>query len=150
MVKKEMSKTHDYVSYFAVLKMSAAVRKTIAGKNNRLYVSLRRCKVTDRYHVKQCYHCQRPGHMSNQCPDKKDNALPTCLYCSGSHPSGNCPDKSSEMHRKCANCLRSRNPKMVNGAKSHTAASRECPIIQLYLRNIKMKTVDWQEKKPLI
>ena len=148
MVHKKIN-TNDHVTYTAVLKMSSAVRKAIFNNDNKLYVSLKRCKVTDRYHVKQCYHCQKPGHVSNDCPVKNDDALPTCFYCSGPHSSATCTNKRSENNQRCANCLKSKNPEMVKGANSHTAASRSCPIMQSYVNNIKRKTVNWKEKNIL-
>ena len=137
---------HNCVTYTAVLKMSCAVRKSIFDNGNRLYVSLRRCKVVDRFYVKQCYHCQQHGHVSDDCTVKKDDALPTCFYCSGSHPSSKCTSKQSERNHRCANCLKSRNPNLVQGANSHTAASSECPIMQSYVENLKRKNANWKEK----
>ena len=139
--------SHNHVSYNAVLKMSCKVRNYIYKGGDKLYISFNRCKVTDRFHVTQCYYCQKPGHYSNACNDRKEGKLPTCFYCSGSHASKNCPTKQSEQQEKCCNnCLKSSNPDMVNNAKTHTAASYNCPIIQSYVKNIKGKTENWQEK----
>ena len=145
LLQKKM-KNHDNVTYTAVLKMSCAVRKAIFDNGNKLYVSLRRCKVVDRYYVKQCYHCQQPGHVSDDCPTKSDDALPTCFYCSGPHSSAKCQNKQSGSHRRCANCLKSRNPDFVKGANSHTAASSECPIMRSYVESMKKKTANWKGK----
>ena len=145
MLQKKMT-THDSVTYTAVLKMSCGVRKAIFDNNNRLYISLNRCKVTDRYHVMQCYHCQEPGHSSTDCSAKKSSELPTCFYCSDTHSSAVCPNKNTPLNQKCANCLKSNNPDMIKAAKSHTAASYDCPILQSYMKNIKQKTENWQEK----
>ena len=142
MIQKVMP-TENTISYTAVLKMSSQIRKAIHDNGNRIYVSLNRCKVTDRYHVKQCYHCQKPGHLSKDCADKKENKSPACFYCSGNHQSKTCPTKED---RCCINCIRSSNPDMVKGAKSHTAASYRCPILQSHVNNIKEKTENWVEK----
>ena len=72
MLQKTMPSVNT-VSYTAALKMSSKVRKVIYENDNKLYVSLKRCNVFDRYHVVQCYHCQTPGHLSNNCPSKKNN-----------------------------------------------------------------------------
>ena len=137
----------NYVSYNAVLKMSCKVRNYIHQNGDKLYISFNRCKVIDRFHVAQCYHCQKPGHYSNSCPDKKEGKLPTCFYCSGSHASKSCPTKHQEQHEQCcANCLKSSNPNLVNGAKTHSAASPNCPIIQSFVKNIKGKTENWKGK----
>ena len=135
------------VSYNAVLKMSCEIRKHIHQNNDKLYISFNRCKVTDRFHVTQCYHCQKPGHYSNSCKDKKEGKLPTCFYCSGPHASKTCPTKQQDDKKQCCvNCLKSNNPDMVKNAETHTAASYKCPIIQSYVKNIKGKTQNWQEK----
>ena len=137
----------SYVTYNAVLKMSCQIRNYIHQNEDKLYVSFNRCRVTDRFHVTQCYHCQKPGHFSDNCSDKKDGKPPTCFYCSGSHASKSCPTKHQEdQDTCCVNCLKSNNPDMVENAKTHTAASYKCPILQSYVKNIKSKTENWQEK----
>ena len=142
MIQKVMP-NRDTVSYMAVLKMSSPVRKAIHDNGNKLYVSLNRCRVTDRYHVKQCYHCQKHGHISDDCPDKKEHKSPSCFYCSNDHRSKDCPDKKNLC---CVNCVKSNNPAIIKGAKSHSAASSQCPILQSHVKNIQGKTEDWMEK----
>ena len=145
-VQKTMP-TSNLVSYTAVLKMSCKIRQFIQRNGDKLYIFLKRCRVYDRFHVSQCYHCQLPGHISNNCPDKKENKLPTCLYCSQFHSSKDCPKKGVKSDQCCTNCLKSSNPIFVQEARNHNAASYKCPIIQAYMGNLKANTEDWQAKK---
>lgn len=62
--------------------------------------------------LKQCFQCQKYGHIGTQC-----KAAKTCGYCAQEHSSWECPTKTNlEATRKCAVC---------HGA--HEAWSRECP-----------------------
>ena len=62
--------------------------------------------------MKQCYKCQRYGHIGPQC-----KAAITCGYCAQEHNTRDCPSKSGQdVPRKCAAC---------RGA--HEAWSRQCP-----------------------
>ena len=131
------------VTYTAALKLSVNIRQVIHKNNNKLYISLNRCNVYDRFHVVQCYHCQEPGHLSKNCPVKKDGLASTCFYCAGDHQSKDCENKGQV---RCVNCSKSSNPEFQKGARTHTAASRKCPIMQHYMNNIKNKTVDWSGK----
>ena len=133
----------NVVSYTAALKMSSPVRRAIYENGDRLYISLNRCKVTDRFYVKQCYHCQKHGHITDDCPDLKQNKPSTCLYCSGEHRSKNCPDKNNLC---CSNCIKSSNPAIVNGARAHSASSLKCPVLQAHVKNIQGKTENWKAK----
>lgn len=143
MLQKTISASNN-VSYIAALKMTPSLRKAIFDNDDKLYVSMKRCRVHDRYYVKQCYHCQEHGHVSENCPDKANDESSTCLYCAGSHKSADCKQKLSENNHSCANCLKSKNEKIVKGARSHTAADRRCPVYQAHVRSIKLKTEDWQ------
>ena len=131
----------NIVTYSAALKMSCNIRKVIHNKNNKLYVSLSRCNVVDRYHVLQCYHCQKYGHHSDKCPTKDDK--PTCMYCAGPHMSKNCLDKKQTC---CSNCLNSSNSAFKAKAHSHTAGSKMCPFMRSIQENIKGNTANWLGK----
>jgi hypothetical protein len=62
--------------------------------------------------LKQCFQCQKYGHIGTQCKTTE-----TCGYCAQGHRSGDCPSKTGQATlRKCANC---------QGA--HEAWSQQCP-----------------------
>ena len=143
MIQKVMPSVNT-VSYNAVLKMSSEMRKALHDNGDKIYVSLNRCKISDRFHIKQCYHCQKPGHISKDCRDKKENKPPTCFYCSGEHPSKQCHTKDTG--HCCINCMRSNNQDMIDNARSHTAASNKCPVLQAHSKNVRDKTEDWKGK----
>ena len=145
MLQKVMP-SNNQVTYTAALKMSSNVRKVMHNNGNKLFISLSRCKVVDRYHILQCYHCQRPGHLSEKCQDFKNNAPHTCYYCAGSHRSKECEHKLNRSKMCCANCLRSNDPSVVAQAKTHNAADPKCPVMQSFRNNMKGKTVQWLGK----
>lgn len=140
LIQKSMP-SEDEVSFSAVLKMSSKVRKAIHNNGNKLFVSLSRCNVSSNYHILQCYHCQKPGHHSNNCPGK--HLDPVCLYCGGNHVSKSCPDKSKKC---CINCLNSSNPKCRENAYTHNACALNCPVLKPYRERIKNNTMNWSEK----
>lgn len=59
------------------------------------------CERYDRQcRLKQCYKCQRYGHIGTQC-----TAQTACGYCAEAHSSKDCPTKvDKESPRKCATC----------------------------------------------
>ncbi|KAJ3560527.1 hypothetical protein NPX13_g9270 [Xylaria arbuscula] len=71
------------------------------------------CELYDRgSRLKQCFHCQRYGHIGTQC-----KATKACGYCAEDHSSRDCPTRTdSSAPRKCATC---------QGA--HTSWSSQCP-----------------------
>ncbi|EKG09001.1 Zinc finger CCHC-type protein [Macrophomina phaseolina MS6] len=71
------------------------------------------CELYDRTcKVKQCFNCQKYGHIGTQC-----QAPQACGYCAGQHSSKECSQKEDpNAERKCAACKR-----------SHTAWSAICP-----------------------
>ena len=133
----------NVVEYSAVLKMSSAIRKLIHNKGNRLYVSLSRCRIINKYQFLQCYHCQKPGHHSDNCPDKNND--PTCMYCSEKHKSKLCTQKKDK--KCCSNCLNSNKASLKANACTHNAASMDCPMLKSLCEGIKNNTENWLEKK---
>jgi hypothetical protein len=62
--------------------------------------------------LKQCFQCQKYGHIGTQC-----KAAKTCGYCAQQHSSWECPSKAGQgTTKKCAVC---------HGA--HEAWNQECP-----------------------
>jgi hypothetical protein len=72
------------------------------------------CELYDRQcRLKQCYKCQRYGHIGTQC-----KATETCGYCAQEHSSQDCPIKANRAApRKCAMCQ-----------DPHEAWSRQCKV----------------------
>lgn len=66
---------------------------------------------------RQCYRCQKWGHVSYRC-----NMAQKCVKCAGDHRSSEC-NRSEKDKLKCANC---------NG--EHAASSSECPAHPKTLR----------------
>ena len=72
--------------------------------------------------LKQCFQCQKYGHIGTQC-----KAAKTCGYCAQQHSSWECPSKAGQdTTRKCAVC---------HGG--HEAWSQECPTRKEELSKIK-------------
>ena len=61
-------------------------------------MSLKTCKVYDRYNIKRCYNCQTYGHYAKDCPTKE---VPVCGKCSEQHNTRDCTSVTS----KCINCM---------------------------------------------
>ncbi|EKG09040.1 Zinc finger CCHC-type protein [Macrophomina phaseolina MS6] len=76
------------------------------------------CELYDRTcKIKQCFNCQKYGHIGTQC-----QAPQACGYCAGQHSSKECGQKEDpNAERKCAAC------KCAACKRSHTAWSAVCP-----------------------
>jgi hypothetical protein len=62
--------------------------------------------------VKQCFKCQRYGHIGTQC-----KAATACGHCAQEHDTRDCPSRAGQaVTRKCAACR-----------GEHEAWSRQCP-----------------------
>ena len=82
------------------------------------------CPVEKRYAIKQCFKCQRFGHVLKDCKA----VSPKCFRCAGDHFGRDC-DKRTNEFRKCSNCAESSNQLIKSGAMSHNAASIDCPVL---------------------
>ena len=129
----------DKVNKSALLKVTPKVREAIM-KNQRIYLDLESHRVSDSFHVQQCYHCQSFGHKANSehCPNKNSKA--TCFYCSHAHKSSECRNKDTKSKHRCVNCNKSNNQTIKEGASKHNASSRSCPLYQREIEHIKAKT----------
>jgi hypothetical protein len=81
-----------------------------------------RCERYDRQcRLKQCYKCQKYGHIGTQCK------ATACGYCAEPHSSKDCPTKADKSAiRKCAVC---------KGA--HEAWNNRCPVRKAELSKVK-------------
>ena len=129
----------DKVNKSALLKVTPNIREAIM-KNQRIYLDLESHRVSDSFHVQQCYHCQSFGHKANSehCPNKNSKA--TCFYCSLAHKSSECRNKDTKSKHRCVNCKKSNNQTIKEGASKHNASSRSCPLYQREIEHIKAKT----------
>ena len=72
------------------------------------------CELWDnRCRRRQCYHCQRYGHLAPGCRNPT-----TCAYCAGNHDIKTCDRKGDKTAVKCAAC----------NETGHTAWDRSCPL----------------------
>ncbi|KAL5253885.1 hypothetical protein ACHWQZ_G013597 [Mnemiopsis leidyi] len=112
------------------LKVSPAIYQVLLHQQaGSIYIGNRRYKVTDRFFVKQCYHCQMIGHTSQSCQEALANRPPKCMYCAGSHRSAECTKKRNKTDHACARCLASTSTSDSQAAKTHNAGSNQCPIL---------------------
>ena len=118
-------KKRDYTATVAI-KVSPEIRLHMLEKcDSKLYLFSGRCKVSDRCHYQQCYHCLKFGHIFKDCPRKTDS--PICKFCADTHDSRGCSKKDLPNEHKCANCKHSKSPAISKLYNTHNAVSRECP-----------------------
>lgn len=114
-------------------KVSPAIRAFLFNNQKGLiHIGSVRKPVSDRFHIKQCYHCQMLGHISSFCPNKKEGSV--CLYCMMNHKSIDCPHKRDASKYSCAKCLHSKHELDQQNYTSHTSTSIDCPV---YAREMK-------------
>ena len=119
------------------IKVSPIIRTHLMNKHSQwIYIGNTRCKVNDRFNVKQCFKCQRMGHISSECSESH----PICMYCGASHNTHSCPEKKNTSAYRCTNCSRSRNPSHVASCNSHHAGSDLCPVMISEKKNLELRT----------
>lgn len=111
-------------------------------QGRKIYMGLSSCRVSDRYHLVQCYCCQEFGHKigSDKCRFKGSGEA-ICLYCAGSHSSKSCPNKKKKETFNCHNCATSKNNNTKNNSHGHTTTSFDCPIFQQALKATMNRTM---------
>ena len=131
-----LQKTHrnfnnrDVTEITVGIKVSPRIHQVIFGQQQgAIYLGFKRYSVSNRFYVKTCYHCQMVGHTSNDCKEAELGNSPTCMYCTGKHRSSSCTNKKKTDIHACARCLASPHGKDAETAKTHNAASPECPIL---------------------
>ena len=95
-------------------------------------------RVSDHFHVEQCYKFQGYGHRSASklCPLYNSNES-ICLYCAGKYKSKSCPVKKDINQYNCCNCQNGRSKEIKKLAKGHTSTSSQCPTLQRKLNHLK-------------
>ena len=96
-----------------IIKVDTTTRNEIIKRKNYLYIGFQKCNVEDSIHIVQCFHCQKFGHKSLNCPEKEKE--PICMYCNKEHLSKECKIKNDNSQMKCRNC-----------GENHAANSKEC------------------------
>ena len=84
-----------------VLKVSPLVRLAIMeGQRRSIYIGNMSYLAEDRLYIRQCFHCQKIGHVSSDCPIKDCSSV--CFYCMGDHKSKDCSKKKMPYEHACA------------------------------------------------
>ena len=116
---------------YAVVQMSKKIREIVRKRNDRINLDFQIHAVKDRFHVVQCFKCQRFGHKSDSvmCP-RRDSGDHVCTYCAGNHRFKECQLKKDRRvdSRCCTNCKSSRSKIDQLNATTHTANSFQCPF----------------------
>ena len=124
-IKEDWQKNNFSV---AAVKISKEIYSEIRQLKYQLYIDFTRCRVSDRFHLPQCYGCQKFGHTSNNCQMKEHN-IQVCRYCAENHQSKSCPHKGQRDMYKCANC-----------GSNHTSTYIKCPVVQSQLQSLLNRT----------
>ena len=139
---EEENKTFDivfvkagYTYTTAGIRVSPIIRKLLVDQGF-VYIADTRSKVTDRLDLKQCFNCQRLGHISTDCHDKGV----TCMYCSASHRTGTCPEKLNRNKYRCVNCSHSEDETLKSNCHTHHSGEETCPIIVGALDRVRYNT----------
>lgn len=119
------------------IKVSPSLRNFMISQS-KLFIGNTSCTIVDRFHIKQCFKCQKIGHISTACPEPNRNSV--CMYCSASHSTRECPNKSATNLHRCRNCALSKNNKVLSGCNTHHSSSPSCPIIQREQAKQKLNT----------
>ncbi len=114
-------------TYHWVFKCTPKLRKAIFEHEDYLYTSFSKHKVRDRYHVIQCYKCQKYGHMSDKCQEVEQ----ICPKCAGGHRLSECEVGT----KRCSNCKG-----RENVDSNHWANSNSCHSLLDELKRIKYRT----------
>ena len=114
----------------AIVRVHPDILAVIKTMRYRLYLDFASCRVSDRFHVKQCYRCQKFGHRNDACPLKLKNSH-ICRFCAEGHESSKCELKNtnSKTQYKCANC-----------SGNHSTTDASCSVLQRQLNYVISRT----------
>ena len=128
---------HKFTATVAV-KVSPDIRLYILEKcDAKLYLFSGCCRISDRCHYQQCFHCLKFGHIYKDCPQA--NNSPTCMYCAEPHDSRTCSKIHLTDEHICANCKSSKSPS-ISKTFSHCARSKNCPTALSIVNKINNNT----------
>ena len=127
---------------YAIIKVDPDIKKVLFSQGNKVYIGMSSCRVTNRYHIVQCYKCQEFHHKkgSPNCT-LKDSEKVVCLYCSSDHLSKTCPNKRKTELLKCNNCFLSKDANIRSNCIGHTTITSTCPILQNALKSTVNRTL---------
>ena len=117
------------------IKVSPVIRHFLMNQQC-IYIGHSRCQVFDRLDMKQCFRCQKFGHISDDC--REANAI--CMYCSASHITRSCPHKDNKQNHRCTNCSHSTEDSHQNSCNSHHSGDETCPIIRQEKDKLRQRT----------
>ena len=118
----------------AVARVDKEIYSEIRSLGYQLYIDFSRCRVSDRFHLPQCYKCQKFGHTRNTCPTKS-NDVQVCRYCTENHDSKSCPQKGQQDKYKCANC-----------GQNHSSTYFKCSVVQNQVQSLLNRTQCMENK----
>ena len=104
-------------TFHYIYKCEPDVRGMINKNKDKVKLQWGIYNIRDRYHPLVCYHCQRYGHIADNCKDKEED--PCCFKCAGNHKSKTCTTDQ----RKCINCERRK-----KSDTKHSATDYSCPV----------------------
>ena len=124
-IKEDYRKNRSCV---AAVKVDQEIYDAIRSLNFQVFIDFSRCRVYDRYHVTQCYRCQKFGHTMINCTLKNDNTQ-VCRYCGGNHDGKSCTHKGNQSMYKCANC-----------GHNHSTTYAGCKVLQNQVEYLASRT----------
>lgn len=114
-----------------ILKCTPDVRRLIHNHGDVVCLKWARYNVRDRYHVFNCYFCQRYGHSENNCKFKSNGDVACCGKCAGNHPTKDCTVNTND-GAKCINCIRHSRDDV-----NHVVNSKQCKSLDAEMARVR-------------
>ena len=113
------------------LRCTPDVRGLIHQHRDVVCLKWARYNVRDRYHVFNCYYCQRYGHSESNCKFKSNGDIASCGKCAGNHLTKDCKENANES-AKCINCMRHSRDDV-----HHVVNSRQCKSLDAEMARVR-------------
>lgn len=123
---KEDHRRNNYS--IAAVAVDEEVYNAVKSMRFKIYVDFSCCRVSNRFHITQCYSCQKFGHTKSSCPDFRRN-VQVCRYCTENHDGKNCSHKGDPSKYKCANC-----------GQNHSTTYAGCSILRSQVEMLAKRT----------